>query len=420
MGAMHRLAGFFSLTRLAGCATSACLAVLVGCAGKSAPTTTGKKGDMVVPVVAATASRKTVPVEIEIIGNVEAYSTIGIKAQVGGELVTVHFQEGDYVKKGDLLFSIDRRPFDAMVSQAKANLARDTAQLSQARANLARDIASQKFATAQAARFQNLHKQGIISAEQSEQYTADADAKVQAVQADQAAIQSSQAAIEADKATLENTQIQLGYTTIRSPIDGRTGNLMVKQGNVVKANDIDLVTINQLSPIYATFSVPEAELPDIKRYMAQGKVKVIATPEKDASGGFEQGVLTFVDNAVDMTTGTIRLKGTFTNQDRKLWPGQFVRVVVKLTERPDTLVVPTQALQTGQDGQFVFVVKQNMTVESRPVTVGPRVDQEVVIEKGLEPGEQVVTEGQLRLVPGSRVRIGGGPGGGPRGGRKKA
>ena len=375
----------------------------------------GKKGDQAVPVNIATASQRTVPVEIEIIGNVEAYSTIGIKAQVGGELVTVHFQEGDTVKKGDLLFSIDRRPFDAMVSQAQANLARDIAQLSQAKANLARDMAALKYSQAQATRYQNLFKQGIISQDQSEQFTSDADAKAQAVQADQAAIQSAQAAIEADKATVSTSQIQLSYTTIRSPIDGRTGNLMVKQGNVVKANDIDLVTINQLSPIYATFSVPEAQLTDIKRYMAQGKVRVMATAEKDNTK-FEQGTLTFVDNAVDMTTGTIKLKGTFANEDRKLWPGQFVRVVVRLTERPDAVVIPTQAVQTGQDGVYVYVVRADNTVESRVVTVGARVDQDVVIEKGLARGERVITEGTLRLVPGSRIRIGGAP---APGGRKK-
>src|SRR5215471_7015447 len=410
---MNRPSGLVSRKRILSffAFLCACLA-LAGCTGSSAPVAAGKKRDQVVPVNVATASQKTVPVEIEVIGNVEAYSTIGVKAQVGGELVTVHFQEGDTVKKGDLLFSIDRRPFDAMVSQAQANLARDTAQLSQAKANLARDMAAEKYSRAQATRYQNLFKQGIISQDQSEQYSSDADAKAQAVQADQAAIQSSQAAIEADKAAVDNAQIQLSYTTIRSPIDGRTGNLMVKQGNVVKANDIDLVTINQLSPIYATFSVPEAQLTSIKRYMAQGKVRVLATPEKD-SKNFEEGLLTFVDNAVDMTTGTIRLKGTFTNEDKKLWPGQFVRVIVRLAQRPDTLVVPTQALQMGQDGQFVFVVKEDNTVESRPVVVGPRVDQDVVIEKGLDEGEKIVTEGTLRLVPGSRIRIGGG------GGKKK-
>lgn len=392
--------------------------VLAGCTGKSAPTAgAGKKGDQVVPVLVAKAMQKTVPVEVEVIGNVEAYSTIGVKAQVGGELVHVHFQEGDTVKKGDLLFDIDRRPFDATISQLEANLARDNAQLSQARANLGRDIAAHKYSQAQATRYENLWKQGIISQNQAEQYTSDADARNEAVKADQAAIQSSQAAIEADKAALEQAKIQLSYTTIRTPIDGRTGNLMAKQGNVVKANDIDLVTINQLSPIYVTFSVPEAQLNNIKKYMDIGKVKVLATPEKDSSI-FEQGVLTFVDNAVDMTTGTIKLKGTFANEDRKLWPGQFVRVIMRLTERPDAVVVPTQAVQTGQDGVFVYVVKDNMTVESRPVVTGARVDEDMVIEKGLSQGEQVVTEGTLRLVPGSRIRIGNGAGA-PGGVRKK-
>jgi membrane fusion protein, multidrug efflux system len=413
---MHRSSGIAARKRAFGYVALVCACLtFVGCTGSSAPVAAGKKGDQAVPVNVATASQRTVPVEIEVIGNVEAYSTIGIKSQVGGELVTVHFQEGDMVKKGDLLFSIDRRPFDAMVSQAQANLARDIAQLSQAKANLARDMAAQKFSEAQASRYHNLFKQGIISQDQSEQFTADADAKAQAVQADQAAIQSAQAAIEADKATVSNTQIQLSYTTIRSPIDGRTGNLMVKQGNVVKANDIDLVSINQLSPIYATFSVPEAQLSDIKKYMAQGKVKVLASPEKDSTN-FEQGALTFVDNAVDMTTGTIKLKGTFTNDDHKLWPGQFVRVVVRLTERPDAVVIPTQAVQTGQDGVFVYLLKPDMTVEARPVIVGARVSEDVVIEKGLNSGDQVVTEGTLRLVPGSRIRIGSGGSGG---GRKK-
>jgi multidrug efflux system membrane fusion protein len=417
---MNRSSGLVAHKRiLTYVALASATLVLIGCTGSSAPTPTGKKGDAVVPVNIATASLRTVPVEIEVIGNVEAYSTIGVKAQVGGELVKVSFQEGDTVKKGDLLFSIDRRPFDAMVSQAQANLSRDTAQLSQAKANLARDVAAQKYSQAQAARYQNLFKQGIISQDQSEQYTADSDSKSEAVKADQAAIQSSQAAIEADKATLENAQIQLSYTTIRSPIDGRTGNLMVKQGNVVKANDIDLVTINQLSPIYVTFSVPEAQLNDVKKYMTQGKVKVMASPDKDPGAKLETGVLTFVDNAVDMTTGTIKLKGTFPNEDRKLWPGQFVRVIVLLTQRADAVVVPTQAVQTGQDGVFVYVVKDDSTVATRPVTVGARVDQDVVIEKGLEQGEKVVTEGTLRLVPGSRIRVGGGPGGGGRKNKKK-
>jgi multidrug efflux system membrane fusion protein len=399
--------------------------VLMGCTGKGEPGPgTGKgggkgskKGDAIVPVMIAPVSHKTVPVEIQVIGNVEAYATIGVKAQVGGELTRIDFQEGDFVKKGNPLFSIDRRPFDAAVSQVQANLARDTAQLRQAEANLSRDIAQEKYARAQAARYQSLFQQGIISREHTEQFVTDADAKAEAVSADRAAIESAKAAMAANAAMMDTAKIQLGYTTIRSPIDGRTGNLTVKAGSIVKPNDIDLVTINQLEPIYVTFAVPEARLPDVKRYMAKGRLKVMVAPEKEG-GAFETGYLSFVDNAVDMTTGTIKLKGTFTNTDHKLWPGQFVRVVLRLADRPDALVVPTQALQTGQDGQFVFVVKQDMTVESRPVTVGARVDQDVVIESGLSEGERVITEGQLRLAPGSRVRLGGG-GGGPGGGKKR-
>ena len=396
-----------------------------GCAGRTeagAPAAKGggkgfRKGDAIVPVVAAEATHKTVPVEIQVIGNVEAYATIGVKAQVGGELTRVHIQEGDFVKKGDLLFSIDQRPFAAMVSQVEANLARDRALLKQAEANLSRDIAQEKYARAQAARYQSLFQQGIISREHTEQFVTDADAKAEAVTADRAAIESARATMAANTAMLDNAKIQLGYTTIRSPINGRTGNLMVKAGSVVRANDIDLVTINQLEPTYVTFAVPEARLTDIKRYMAQGHVKVLAAPDKE-SGNFETGSLSFIDNTVDVSTGTIKLKGTFTNTDHKLWPGQFVRVVLRLTDR-NALIVPIQALQTGQDGQFVFIVKPDMTVESRSVIVGARVDQDAVIENGLADGDRVVTEGQLRLAPGSRVRFGGGPGGGPGGGKKR-
>jgi len=198
--------------------------------------------------------------------------------------------------------------------------------------------------------------------------------------------------------------VQRGYTTIRSPIDGRTGNIAVKQGNIVSANTSDLTTINQVEPIYVTFSVPESQLPPIKRYMAEGRLPVAATPQADASVE-ERGILTFVDNSVDATTGMIRLKGTFANKDHKLWPGVFVRVTLRLTTEPNALVVPNQAVQTGQEGPFVFVVKADRTVESRPVVTGARVDQDLVITSGLAPGETVVTEGQLRLAPGIRVQV---------------
>jgi membrane fusion protein, multidrug efflux system len=365
----------------------------------------GRPGDGgPVPVVVATVSQRDVPINVDVIGNVEAYSTITVKAQVGGELTKVSFHEGDSVKKGDLLFTIDARPFEAALSQAQANLARDTASLSQAQANLARDIANEKYAQDQATRYRGLFDQGVVSREQADQMRSSADALSQTVLADKAAIESARAQIVASKAAVDTATVQMSYTTITSPIDGRTGSIAVKQGNVVAANTSDLMTITEVQPIYVTFSVPEAQLGDIKRYMGQGQLKVQAAPQADATTQ-ESGVLTFIDNSVDATTGTIKLKGTFQNAANHLWPGEFVRVTLGLTTRPHATVVPNQAVQTGQDGQFVYVVKQDRTVEMRPVVTGTRVDQELVIDRGLEPGETVVTEGQLRLTPGSHVQV---------------
>jgi len=369
-----------------------------------------------VPVTVAVASLKNVPVEVQVIGNVEAYSTISLKAQVAGQLTEVHFHEGDFVKKGDLLFRIDPRPLEAALNQAEANLAKDRAALGQFEANLAKDSAQARYTEAQATRYSELFKSGIISKDQAEQLRANADAVAQAVNADQAAIGSAKAAIGASQAAADNARVQLGFTTITAPITGRTGNLTVKQGNVVTANNMELTTINEVEPIYVTFSVPEAQLPAIKRYMAQGKLPVRSRPQ-DEEGGDETGVLTFVDNAVDMTTGTIKLKGTFPNTDHKLWPGEFVRVTLRLTTQANAVVVPNEAVQTGQNGAFVYVVNQNRIADSRSVTPGARVDQDMVIDSGLEAGETVVTEGQLRLAPGSRVVIRDGRGG-TRGGRE--
>lgn len=353
----------------------------------------GRDGGGPVPVLVATVLQKNVPIDIDVIGNVEAYSTISVKAQIGGQLTDVGFHEGEFVKKNDHLFTIDPRPYEAALNQAKANLARDTAALSQAQANLAKDMANEKYARAEAGRYAQLVEQGIVSKEQADQIGSNADALAQAVVADRAAIESARAQIVASKAAVENSQVQLSYTTIASPIDGRTGNLTVKQGNIVAPNTMELMTIAELQPIYVTFSVPEAKLSDIKKYMAQAKLPVFSAPQDD-SGDQESGVLTFIDNAVDQTTGTIKLKGTFENKSNKLWPGEFVRVTLRLTTRPNALVVPNQAVQTGQDGQFVYVVKDDKTVEMRPIVTGPRVDQEFVVDQGLHPGETVVTDGQ--------------------------
>ena len=369
------------------------------------------------PVVTANASVKNVPVEVQVIGNVEAYSTISVKAQVTGQLTDVHFQEGDYVKKGALLFEIDRRPLEAALNQVEASLSKDEALQKQAEANLARDAASARYQESQANRYAELSKGGIISRDQAEQIRANADAVAQAVAADKAAIESAKASIGASRANVENAKVQLSYTKIYSAIDGRTGNLTVKMGNVVTANNMELVTINQVEPIYVTFSVPEAQLPAIKRYMTSAKLPVRAQPQDDASPA-ETGYLTFVDNTVDTTTGTIRLKGTFTNSDHKLWPGEFVRVTLRLTTQQNAVVVPNAAVQTGQNGSFIYVVKSDRTVDARAITTGARVDEDVVVTSGLEVGETVVTEGQLRLAPGSRITMRDGKGGGREGGRR--
>ena len=411
----------------------AVLLVLQGCTDKSTQAASGKgpggrRGDGgAVPVIVTTVSQKDVPINIEVIGNVEAYSTISVKAQVGGQLTNVQFQEGDYVKKGEVLFKIDSRPFEATLSQAEANLSRDTAALGQAEANLARDSANENYAQLQAARYQKLLEAGVVSKEQTDQMRASADALAQTIRADKAAIESARAQIVASKAAIETVKVQLSYTTIPSPIDGRTGNLSVKQGNVVAPNTMELVNIAQVQPILVTFSVPESQLPEIKRYMAERKLPVVATRQDDATQR-ESGYLNFIDNTVDASTGTIKLKGTFQNADRKLWPGEFVRVTLQLTMQPNAVVVPNQAVQTGQDGPFVYVVNAEKKVEMRPVVTGTRVDQDLVINRGLQPGETIVTEGQLRLAPGSTVQIrdgrerpAGAPGGGDgRRGRGKA
>jgi multidrug efflux system membrane fusion protein len=309
---------------------------------------------------------------------------------------------------------IDPRPLEAMVAQAEANIARDTALLQQAQANLARDTANQKYAHDQADRYAKLFEQGIVSKDQGEQLAANADALSQSVQADKASIESAKAQILADQANISNIKLQLAYTTIYSPIDGRTGNLTVKAGNIVSPNTTILMTITEVEPIYVTFAVPEGRLADIRRYMAQGSLQVEARGQDGSEA--DRGQLTFVDNNVDTTTGTIKLKGTFQNASHKLWPGEYVNVILRMSIQQNALVVPNQAVQTGQDGTYVYVVAEDRTVEMRPVKTGLRVDQDLVIDKGVQAGETIVTEGQLRLAPGSRVQMGGAGGfGGGRG-----
>jgi multidrug efflux system membrane fusion protein len=366
----------------------------------------GKEGAGAVPVVATQVTKRTVPVEISSVGNVEAYSTISIVAQIGGQLTQTYFNEGDFVRKGERLFSIDPSPIEAQVAQAEANMAKDQALLSQAEANVARDSANQKYAADEAVRYSKLFDEGIISREQTDQLTSNANALLQSIRADQAAVESFKAQIKADQANIKTLRIQLAYTTVVSPIDGRTGNLAVKTGNIVIPGSQVLVTITQVAPIYVTFAIPETHFAEIRRSMtgSTSKLTVVATPQ-DGAQDQEKGFLTFADNNIDPTTGTIKLKGTFPNTDKKLWPGGFVNVTLGVGVEKDALMVPNQVVQTGQDGNYVYVIKENRTVEMRAVTTGMRVNDDVVIQKGVEAGETVVAEGQLRLTDGSRVQV---------------
>jgi len=379
----------------------------------------GKKGGGDVPVVTTQAVVRAVPIDVEVIGNVEASSVVTMKPQVSGELVKVLFNEGDFVNAGTPMFEIDRRTIDAQLQQAQANLARSEALLRQAQANLARDTAQADYSKAMASRVAQLAKEGVASKEQTQQADAAALTQHEALGAGRAAIESARADIAANKATIENLQVQRGYTTLRAPQAGRTGTLLVKRGNVVSANQTELVVINQLQPVNVLFSVPESQLGKISNRFGKEKIPVYASPQDQPDKQFT-GLLTFFENTVDAGTGTIKLRATFPNTDRQLWPGQFVRVRLRLGTVDDAVVVPNQAVQTGQDGSFIYVVKPDRTVEARPVTSTIRTGQDLVIASGLAAGETIVTEGQLRLAPGLRIAVRQPGGEGKKGKKKKA
>lgn len=329
-----------------------------------------------VSVVVGMVTQKTVPIKISAIGNVEPYSTVSIKAQVAGDMTEVHFTEGDFVHKGQLLLEIDPRPYQDTLSQARAALARDKAVALNNRA--------------QAQRYQKLLEAGVVAAQDAESYTSTAEA--------------ANALVNADEAAVQTAELNLEFCKIYSPIDGRTGYLMLKPGNLVKIADIPIVVINQVNPIFVNFTVPQQYLPDIKRYMAQKTLAVSATVSNDP-GPPLQGKLSFVDNSVDVTTGTIHLRGTFENAQNRLWPGLYADVSLTLSEQSNSTVLPSQAVVTSQQGSYVYVVKADRTVEQRTVVMNRTVDGDAVIEKGVEPGEMIVTDGQTNLVPGSKIAI---------------
>lgn len=347
--------------------------LLVACS--TPPADTG--GPAAVPVTVATAVQREIPVEIAEIGTVQAHATVAIRSQVGGVLQEVSFDEGDDVRKGDVLFRLDARPYAAALQSARAALARDEAQLKTARQDVER--------------YRGLVDKEFVTREEFDRLVT-AEATLEAT-------------VEADRAAVDRASVDLEYCTLRAPISGRTGQLMVDAGNVVKANgDTPLVVINQIDPIYVAFSVPERDLPEIQRRFPTESLTVRADAEGAGDDPVE-GTLTFLDNTVDRSTGTVRLKATFDNRRRLLWPGQFVPVRLHLTTRPDALLVPSQAVQTGQSGAYVFVVKEDGTVESRDVRTGASVQGDTVITEGVQAGETVVTDGQLRLVPGATVAI---------------
>ncbi len=352
------------------------LSILAGCSSKSAQSASPAPAAPVVPVVVATVQQKNVPLQLQAIGRVETFSNVSLKSQVSGEILSVHFKPGQDVKKGDLLFKIDSRTFEASLKQAEGNLARDVAQLDNAQI--------------QARRYSQLAEQGIVAQQLADQMNSSYEAL--------------EAAVRADKAAIENAKLQIEFCTIRAPMNGRTGTLLVYPGTLVKSNDVPvLVIINQISPTYVEFAVPEQNLAGIKRHMAAGNLSVNAAIPDDARPA--RGTLSFVDNTVDRTTGTIRLRATFTNEDARLWPGQFVNVKLTLSEQANAIVAPSQAVQTGQSGQFVFIVKNDNSVEMRPVTVSRTAEGMAVFEKGLQAGETVVVDGQVSLVPNSKVTI---------------
>jgi multidrug efflux system membrane fusion protein len=369
----------FLLTTLLALTTAACAggdtrpAAGAGSAGGGR----GRGGDQAVPITVATVVQKSMPIEIRVIGAVEAYSVVSVHAQITGQLDNVNFKEGDDVKKDQVLFKLDRRPLEAALMAAQANLQRDIAQAANAKVV--------------AKRYSDLAGQGIATTEQLETSRTSAAAL--------------DATVEADRAALENAKVQLQYATIASPIEGRTGALMVHEGNLVRAQDqAALVVINQVAPIYVSFSIPESRLPELKRFLSLGTLQVEAKPPNEENPS-SHGHITFVDNSVDQTTGTIRIKATFTNEDHRLWPGQFVNVTVALTRDPTAVVVPTAAVQVGQQGQYAYVVKPDKSVEYRAVAVERTAGLETVIKSGLKPNETVVTDGHLRIVAGSRVSI---------------
>ena len=355
-----------------------------------------------VPVSVESAVQQAVPIEVHAVGNVEPYSSVQVKAQVGGPLVSVRFTEGANVNKGDLLFEIDSRPFRETLRQAEAAFMKDQAQIRVAEANLARSRAQLKNAQAEAGRFEQLSKEGISTRMQEDQVRTAAEVAEQTLKSDEAAIEGIRASLESDQSAIEQAKLNLSYCEIRSPISGRAGNLLMHPGNLVKANDDNpLVVINQIAPIFVTFGVPERYLGEISRLQSRHRLAVQVAADKEAAETV-RGTLAVIDNTVAPNTGTIRLKAVFDNRQNRLWPGQFVNALLTMDTQTAT-VIAAEAVQAGQQGSFVYVVKPDQTVEVRPIVVGQSVANKIIVQQGVAAGESIVVDGQSRLFPGAKI-----------------
>ncbi len=375
---------------------------LIGCS-KQPGAQTMAAGPPIVPVTVAQITEQSVPTELRVIGTVDASSVVQIKSQIAGQLQKVLFTEGQNVAKDDLLFVIDPRPYEDALRQAEAAVARDRAQIAQSEAGLARDAAQAKYAETDANRNADLVKEGLASKSQLDQSRSAADVSRETVRATNASIDSAKAALDADQAAAAAAKLNLSYCEIRAPISGRAGNLLVQAGNLVKVNDVALVVLHQVEPVFVNFSVPEQHLSAIRRLQAARPLEIQVITE-DNPNRPATGRLSVIDNTVDSQTGTIHLKGVFDNREGRLWPGQFVTVVLTLDTIRNALVVPSEAVQNGQMGQFVYVVKPDNKVDIRVVTLGRAFGKYFVVEKGVTSGETVVTDGQMRLFPGATIK----------------
>lgn len=361
------------------------------------------------PVTVSEAITQDVPVYLDQIGKVTAREVVAIQPQVSGQITKIHFTDGADVKKGALLFTIDPRPYESALKQAESNLARNFASKKQAESNLARDLAQAKYGDTQAARYSSLSKQGVLSKEQADQSQTNSDALRATVEADKAAIRNAEEAVKSDQAAIENAKLQLNYCYIKSPIDGRAGQRLVDIGNIVTPGaTAPMLVIQRLDPIYADFTISQKDLSSVRDFMAKKKLTVeVRIPDEGANGAQTLpivGDLTFLDNAVQSSTGTINMRATLSNKERRLWPGRFVNVRLVLDTVKSAVLVPATAPQMSQTGQFVYVVKKDNTAEMRPVTLGQRQNGSVVVESGVQAGDKVIVAGQMAVQPGGKVR----------------